>query len=131
MDYMEMLKKARSKIPQSARTERISIPRPAVIQSGRQTIVQNFQEICKTIRRDPKHVAKFLFKELAVPGSIRENTIMLQGKFSQNVIEKRMDDYVKDFVLCRECGKIDTNLEKTGSAYTLKCESCGAKKTMK
>ena len=36
-------------------------------------------EIVKAIRRDPQHLAKYLFKELAVPGSAGQE-LVLQGK---------------------------------------------------
>ncbi len=132
MDYNELLKKAKSKIPATSETsERLVIPKPVVSHSGRQTIIENFHEICKTIRREDKHLAKFLFKELAAPGSIKEGALVLQGKFHYTVLEKRIAEYLKDFVHCKECGKADTNLVKTDRLYTIKCESCGAKKTVK
>ncbi|MBI5347666.1 MAG: translation initiation factor IF-2 subunit beta [Candidatus Aenigmarchaeota archaeon] len=132
MEYEELLKMAKSRIPKgSETTERFSIPKPVVVQSGKQTIVQNFNEICKTMRRDAKHVSKFLFKELAVPGSMKDGSLVLQGKFRKDIIEKRIDEYAKNFLYCLECGKADTNLQKTDRMYTLKCESCGAKKTLK
>jgi translation initiation factor 2 subunit 2 len=97
---------------------------------GRQTYVKNFNEIAKVLRRDSKHMAKFLFKELAAPGSLG-NELILQGKFSSDIINKRVEDYVKEFVYCHECRKPDTNLVKSGRVVFLKCEACGARRSVK
>ena len=128
--YEELLKKAKKNVPQAKETTRFEIPRAVVQQTGRQTFIKNFFDIAKTLRRDPSHLAKFLFKELAVPGNLG-NEFVLQGKFSTDIVNKRIEDYVKEFVLCGECGKPDTNMYKEGRAFFLKCEACGARRSVK
>ncbi|MFH1631275.1 MAG: translation initiation factor IF-2 subunit beta, partial [Candidatus Aenigmatarchaeota archaeon] len=83
------------------------------------------------LRRNPQQIAKFFFKELAVPGSITGDQLMLQGKISTDMINRRLDDYIKEFVICNECKKPDTNINKVGKITTLKCEACGAKKPVR
>src|SRR3989344_9050546 len=121
-DYRKLLERARKNLPQGELRDRFEIPKPVVTTSGKQTTVKNFGEITNYIRRDPKHLAKFLFKELALPGSIRNNELILQGKTTSFVIEQRTDAYVKQFVLCSECKKPDTSLQKEGDVFILKCE---------
>lgn len=128
-NYLELLKKAKKDIPVHI-SERFEIPKAAVA-AGRQTVIKNFSDIAKTLRRDGKHIAKFLFKELAVPGSIRGNELYLQGRISQNLIDQRISEYVKEFVICNECGKPDTALQKIDRIETLKCEACGARRSVR
>lgn len=128
--YEDLLKKAKKNLPQSIETSRFEIPRASVQVTGRLTYVKNFAEICKTLRRDPKHVAKYLFKELAVPGNATVAELILQGKFSAAMINKRIEDYVKEFVLCHECKRPDTNMVKIDKISFIKCEACGAKRAM-
>ena len=130
-DYRKLLERARKNLPQGELRDRFEIPKPVVTTSGKQTTVKNFGEITNYIRRDPKHLAKFLFKELALPGSIRNNELIFQGKTTSFVIEQRTDAYVKQFVLCSECKKPDTSLQKEGDVFILKCEACGARRTIK
>lgn len=130
MDYLQMLKRARKNIQKSDETKRFQIPE-LIITGRKQTVIKNFSDVAKTIRRDPKDIAKFLFKSLAVPGSMKERELELQGKVSHSLIEKRIEEYVNEFVLCPECGKADTIINKMGKIIILKCEACGAKKTMK
>src|SRR3989338_8780337 len=120
--YLELLKKAKKDIPMH-KSERFEIPKALVV-TGRQTVIRNFSDIVKTLRRDGKHIAKFLFKELAIPGSIRGNELYLQGRISQSLIDQRINEYVKEFVMCNECGKPDTALQKIDKVDILKCEAC-------
>lgn len=130
MDYMEMLRRARTNIA-SKDAGRFEVPAPVVVPAGRQTTVRNFIEIAKALRRDAKHVAKYLFKELAVPGEIKGAELFLQGKFFSSMIAKRIEDYTKEFVLCQECSKPDTLVQKADRYEFLKCEACGARRPLR
>jgi translation initiation factor 2 subunit 2 len=131
MNYEEMLKKAKANLPSRDAVTRFEIPEPQTSMSGRQTMIKNFGDIAKTIRRDPKHFAKYLFKELAVPGDMRGNELVLQSKIGFMMIKKRIDSYVSEFVICEECGKPDTQMTKDGKNYFMKCEACGARKSLR
>ncbi len=128
--YIEMLRKAKQLLPKGEERTRFEIPKATVQVQGRQTFVKNFLEITKALRREPKHLAKYLFKELAVPGSLGQE-LSLQGKFSADFINKKIDSYTKEFVVCEACGKPDTTLIKTDRLYTMKCEACGARKPVR
>ena len=64
---------------------------------------------------------------LAVPGSARGSELLLQGKFNSYAINQKISEYAKEFVMCHECGKPDTKLEKEGDLTYMKCAACGAK----
>jgi len=128
--YLEMLKKAKQLLPKGQELTRFEVPKAVVQNQGRQTFVKNFNDITKALRRDPQHLARYLFKELAVPGSFSQE-LSLQGKFSVDFINKKIDAYTKEFVICEECGKPDTNLIKTDRLFTMKCEACGARKPVR
>jgi translation initiation factor 2 subunit 2 len=109
-DYQELLKRARANISVQE-TKRFEMPVASSSVVGRQTAVRNFFDVAKNLRREPKHLAKYLSKELAVPGEIRGAELFLQGKFPSSMINKRVEDYAKEFVLCHECGKPDTVMQ--------------------
>jgi len=119
MNYEELLKKARKNLPTRTET-RFEIPVASVQPGKKQTVIRNFVDI-----------AKALFKELAVPGSIRNNELVLQSKVPTMLINQRIQEYVRDLVLCKECGKPDTALQKVDNYTFVKCEACGAKRTAK
>ena len=129
-EYVEMLKRARANLP-AKEMKRFELPAAITQQAGRQTIVRNFSDIAKTLRRGARHIAKYLFNELAVPGEIRGSELYLQGKFSSGIINKRIEEYVKEFVLCHECSKPDTIVQKEGRFEFMKCEACGARRPIR
>ena len=131
MEYMDLLKKARNSLPErKAGDERFELPKVITIQAGKQTIIRNFMEITKKLRRDPKHVSKFLFKTLAVPGTPKDNELWLQGKLTESILNQRIEEYTKTFVLCHSCGKPDTSIQKTDKYLMMKCEACGARTSL-
>jgi translation initiation factor 2 subunit 2 len=130
MEYSEMLKRARKNLPEVSREERFEIPR-AEVMPGKHTVIRNFSEIAKKFRREPRHIAKFLFRGLAVPGNLTSSELILQGNIQPHIINQRILEYVKEFVLCNECGKPDTNMQKTDKILTLKCEACGARRSLR
>ncbi len=130
--YEEMLKEARQGISETITKEsRLEIPIPQSFIQGNNTFITNFTEITNSIRRDPKHLAKFLFRELAKAGHIDGNRLILQGKVISSLIKKKINDYMKEFVYCKECNKPDTRLEKEDRINFLKCEACGAKHVLR
>ncbi len=130
--YKDMLKEAEKKISKDiTKARRLEIPSPQVTIQGNKTFITNFTEITNSIRRDPKHLAKFLFRELAKPGHIEGNRLILQGKVIRSLVEKKIGEYVKEFVYCRECNRPDTHLKKEDRIVFMKCEACGAKQAIR
>lgn len=127
MQYEDMLKKALQNLPVKQET-RFEVPVASVSQGKKQTVIRNFMDIAKTLRREPEDFAKYMFKALAVPGSIRGGELVLQSKVPAPLVSQRIREYIKDFVLCRECGKPDTALQKIDGYVFIKCEACGAKR---
>lgn len=127
-----MLKKIYSKLPKEVVGKgRFEIPLAEVVQQGSQTIIKNFAQICTIVRREQKHIFKFLIKELAVPASISDQRVIMQGRFSQKVIQQKLERYIKEFVFCTECGSPDTKLIKQGRITIMLCEACGARASVK
>jgi translation initiation factor 2 subunit 2 len=123
-----MLEEATKKIPTGATKEsRLEIPAPNVTIQGNRTFITNFIDIANVIRRNPKHLAKFLFRELAKPGHLDNSRLIFQGKVTTSLTQSKIDNYIKEFVVCKECNRPDTHFEKEGRIRFIKCEACGAK----
>lgn len=131
-DYEKMLKEGLAKLPKHTTSDvRFEVSKPQIHLAGNQTFINNFNEMANMMRRDPKHLAKYLSRELAVPNSIDGNRLVLQGKIYSSIIEKKIESYLNEYVYCKECGKPDTHLEKHDRIFLLKCDACGAKQTVK
>ena len=111
--------------------KRFEIPTIEGHVEGTKTILTNLQQIASHIRRDQDHLLKFLLKELATSGSIKQNRVILQRKISSQKINEKILEYAKEFVTCSQCQKPDTELIKDKGFTFLHCLACGAKHSVR
>ncbi|MBI4439810.1 translation initiation factor IF-2 subunit beta [Candidatus Woesearchaeota archaeon] len=131
-DYTALLKKVREKLPESSTLrERFEVPKVLGHIQGNRTIVSNFPQIAQALGRDQHHMLKFILKELATPGDLKKTGLLFGAKIPASRINDKIRLYADRFVLCPECGKPDTKLEKEGPVTMLKCAACGAKHPVK
>ena len=132
MDYEKMLEKAKAQLPETTATkERFEIPKAIGHIQGSKTIISNFNQITSVLRREPAHLLKYLQRELATPASIDGPRLILGRKINSSLINQKIESYTQTFILCKECGKPDTQLKKEEKVLTLKCTVCGAKHPIK
>ena len=127
-----MLEKAKAQLPETTATkERFEIPKAIGHIQGSKTIISNFNQITSVLRREPAHLLKYLQRELATPASIDGPRLILGRKINSSLINQKIESYTQAFILCKECGKPDTQLKKEEKVLTLKCTACGAKHPIK
>jgi translation initiation factor 2 subunit 2 len=120
------------KLPKkSDEKKRFEIPRIVSLIQGNKTIIKNFSEILSTLRRNERHLSKFLFKQLATPGSMEGDALVLQRKVPHSMLQKKLEDYIKEYVFCKICGEPDTKLLKEDRITFMKCEACGARSAVR
>merc|ERR1719265_2814550 len=105
---------------------------PQVVRDGKQkSVFVNFQEICKILKRDPDHVLTFLLSELGTTGSVDgAKRLIIRGRLQAKHIESMLRKYIGEYVTCQLCRSPDTRLVKENRLYFLKCESCGANRSV-
>ncbi|MBI2139511.1 translation initiation factor IF-2 subunit beta [Candidatus Woesearchaeota archaeon] len=133
MEYVEMLRKVRESLPPSVfEKQRFEIPNIRGHVQGNRTILSNFIEVADILRRDSHHLLKYILKELATPGEIkRSGSVIVGAKVSATKINEKIRQYAEEFVLCSDCGKPDTKIEKEGNIPFLKCQACGVRHPIK
>ncbi|OIO80113.1 translation initiation factor IF-2 subunit beta [Candidatus Pacearchaeota archaeon CG1_02_32_132] len=132
MDYEKLLDKAYNEVKTiTGSSERFEIPRVKGEVAGKNTIITNIQEIASYIRRPIEQLAKFLLKELAVSGKIDNSRLILNRKLNSNLVNEKIQLYVKEFVLCHECKKPDTEVISEKGIKFKHCLACGAKYPIK
>ena len=126
--YEKLLKKAKENLPElKISSERFEIPKALGHVQGNKTIISNFAAIAKTLNRDQAHLLKYLLKELATPGNVDGPRLILGRKIPASLINDKIEQYTKEFVLCPVCKKPDTIITKEERIATMKCTACGAK----
>ncbi len=127
-EYEKALDQAYEELPEVQETkQRLEIPKVKGLIQGNKTIISNFFNIANTVRRKPEHMFKYILKELATSGEIKGKYVIFNRKVSASSINEKIEKYIDEFVICKECGKPDTQLIKEGKYVFLKCLACGAK----
>ncbi len=122
------MKNAIEKLPtKSEHASRFKIPQVISEVQGQKTLIKNFSEIAQNLRRDESHLAKYFSKELAAPGNIQNGILFLQKKVTHEILQKKLEAYIKEFVFCKVCGEPDTHLEKVERILQMRCDACGAR----
>jgi translation initiation factor 2 subunit 2 len=130
--YEKLLDEAYTKVKRiESNSDRFEIPKVQGHFEGRKTIITNFFQVASYIRRSPEHFQKFILKELATSGQIEGERLVLNNNIPSAKINQKVEEYVKEFVLCKECKKPDTELIKEDRIAFLKCLACGAKHSVR
>ena len=130
--YEELLNEAYSKVKKvESKSDRFEIPKAGGHFEGKKTIITNFLAIASALRRAPEHFQKFMLRELAASGQIEGERLVLNMKVPSAKINQKVEEYAKEFVICRECGKPDTELRREDRVTTMHCLACGAKHSVR
>jgi translation initiation factor 2 subunit 2 len=132
-EYETLLGEAYEKLPKNTSSgERFEMPRFDFFTEGNKTIIKNFKVVIDKIRRDPTLLTKYLSKELAVPLEVQGERLILQRKLTGDIINKKLEEYILKYVMCKECNRPDTNIVDMGHGHKqLVCEACGARKAIR
>jgi len=132
-EYEKLLDEAYKKVKQqdSGTGERFEIPKIEGHVEGKKTFLTNFYQIAEHIRRNPEHFQKFMLKELAASGQREGDRLVLNIKIPSAKINQKIEQYIKEFVTCKECGKPDTELIKEDRLMFIHCLGCGAKHSVR
>jgi len=133
MEYEKMLENAYKKVKQVSDKEskRFEVPKIRGSFEGKKTILTNFFQIADYIRRNHEHFQKFILKELATSGYRDGDRLILNMKVPSVKINHKIEEYLKEFVLCKECKKPDTELIKENRLNFVHCLACGAKHSVR
>lgn len=127
--YLELLKRAKGALPEPTSSgERWEIPKVDLMVEGRATVIRNFEEILQRTRREASHLTTYMLRELGTAGDHEGGRLTIQGTPQLKSVQDRLNEYCRTYVICSECGRPDTHLEKDERITILKCEACGAHK---
>ncbi len=128
MDYEAMLARGKEQLPETVRnTERFEVLKVKGLLQGNKTVLSNLMQIADQCQRPVEHILKFLNKELAARGEMKGTYTVFNTKLPSARINEKVEQYVEQLVMCKECGRPDTKLIKNGPAWMIQCQACGAK----
>jgi translation initiation factor 2 subunit 2 len=131
-DYEKILDAAYEKIPDNVkRLSRFEIPKVELRIESKNTYITNFNKIIFILNRDKKHFIGIFLKKAGTMGEIRGQQLFLKGIYKEQVLNRLIEQYAKLYVLCDICNKPDTEIQREGKKYFLKCTACGAREEIK
>lgn len=126
-DYLAMLERAKEKLPQDvAEHERFQLPDVDILYEGKSTVFRNFKDIVDAMRRDERDVTQYMLREIGIAGSLEDRRLVFKGRVTRQQVDDKLASYVGTYVMCSECSRPDTHLDREGRTLILKCEACGA-----
>lgn len=131
-EYRKLLKNFQNKPFIRARNDdRFKLPEIEIFYEGNTTLIRNFDKISDAINRDQDHILKILLGGLGTAGEVNKGRLIFQGKIPLKSIQERMREYIDTFVMCSECNRPDTHLVKQGRTILIRCDACGAFRSVK
>ena len=127
-EYDKLLEKAYEKIPENVKkSSRFETPKVALRIESKNSFIVNFSKIMNTLNRDARHFLGIFLKKAGTMGEIRGQQLFLKGRYKEQVLNRLIGDYTKNYVLCDVCNKPDTEIQREGKKLFLKCGACGAR----
>ena len=132
MEYEELLKRARKDLPEvGEEVARFEVPKVRGHIQGNRTVISNFHQIADSLGRPVEHLLKYVLRELATPGDLKSSALIVGTKIPASRINEKIEQYVREFVVCSVCKRPDTKLVREDKITLLKCSVCGAKEPVK
>jgi len=132
LDYKKLLKK----VLDDTSTERVvedrfKLPKAEIFYEGNTTVIKNLDRISDAVNREPDLILKFLLGGVGTAGELEGGRVVFQGKIPAKQIQDKLIEYIDTFVMCSECNRPDTHLVKQGRTTLIRCDACGAFRSIK
>lgn len=131
--FFDILKANNPELAGDRSGPKFRIPPPVCLRDGKKTIFSNIQDISEKLQRSPDHLIQYLFAELGTSGSVDgQKRLVIKGKFQAKQMENVLRRYILEYVTCKTCKSINTELKKEQSnrLFFLVCKSCGSTRSV-
>jgi translation initiation factor 2 subunit 2 len=132
LEYKDLLKRVIESTPKKEISDdRFKLPKAEIFYEGNTSVIKNFDKITDAINREPDLLLKYLLGGLGTAGEIVGGRAVFQGKIPARSIQDKIKEYIDNFVICSECNRPDTHLVKQGRTTLIRCDACGAFRSVK
>jgi len=91
------------------------------------TIVENIDEVAKSLERNTEYIMKFFAFDLGVQYSFKNGKHTLGSARSAEELQKILDIFIDKFLLCDSCSNPETVFQISKNQLTLSCKACGSR----
>lgn len=111
--------------------KKTNLPPIKVTKKNRLSIISNYGIYCEKICRSEEHVANYFKTETGLNVSINsQNQLVIQGILSETKCNTIMKNYIKQYVMCKQCKGIESVIIKQNGLIFLQCNNCNAKTSL-
>jgi translation initiation factor 2 subunit 2 len=98
---------------QSLENTNYNITKPKIINKHKKTFWENYKLNCEQIKCCPIHFNKYIKKETTNELSVNaENILIIRGRHDLGQITEIYKKYIKNYIQCNTCKKIQTHIIK-------------------
>lgn len=111
--------------------KKINLPPLKVSRKNKLSIFVNLSDFSDKLNRTKEQIGDFFKIESGTSVSINnQNQLLIQGILSEAKCESIMRNYIKEFVMCRQCKGLNSSLVKENGLNFLVCHQCNAKTSL-
>jgi translation initiation factor 5 len=91
-----------------------------------QVLVNNIDEVAKSLERSPESIAAYFKTSLKTTVQYKKNALSINGSYDNKKLQQTLEKYISEFVLCK-CGLPELNLSYSTKKDKVKysCRACG------
>ena len=110
---------------------KINLPPLKVTRKNRLSVIVNFGIYSEKLDRAKEHISDYYKEETGSSNSINsQNQLLIQGILNETKCEAIMRNYIKQYVMCKQCKGLKTSLNKENGLTFLECQQCFAKTSL-
>ena len=95
------------------------------------SVIRSSASLHDAVNRESDLILKLLLGGLGTAGELDGSRIVFQGKIPAKSIQDKLKEYIDAYVICSECNRPDTHLVKQGRTTLIRCDACGAFRSVK
>ncbi len=109
--------------------------KPPIISNigSKKSVITNYSEMCNGLNRDYTHLMQYINAETGSECNLDSNSrLIIHGKYTSKSIESILKKYISEYISCKNCKSINTNLTKDSSTRLnfVVCNDCKSSRSV-
>lgn len=111
--------------------KKVNLPPLKITRKNKLSVFVNAAVFSEKLNRPMDHISDYFKAETKASNSVNsQNQLMIQGVLNEAKCEAIMRNYIKEFVMCKQCKGLNSTLVKENGLTYLECRNCHAKTSM-
>jgi len=103
---------------------RYTMTRLNVVRQKNRTVIDNVNDVCKDLEREPKLLMDFFKKKLGVAFIFKDGCWGTSADVKYDQLFNALREFIEYYVLCEKCKLPETNIEFNKGEMMMSCKCC-------